>query len=376
MVLESLGLPMFQDISTLAEVTRLTEKLLYFLSKENAEGRYVSFKIKKKDGNLREINAPCASLKIMQRWILQNILYKVRVSQYSIGFIKNGKGSPLVLCAERHKNNLYILKMDLKDFYPSICRAKVYNQFLQLGYNTYAANLITNICILDGKLPQGAVTSPYLASLVCYKMDVRIAAYCNKRDIVYTRYADDLTFSCDNRDELHKIYGMIKKIVEDEGFTLNQKKTQFLTPKGHKKVVGVTINDGMLKASKDLKRSVRAMIHYQIITGDYTKNEQIRGYIAYIDSIEKNYKKKIIKYVTGYCQDTITLFSDAVKAFNANKLFKEIPDMVQKDISSFPKWEDQSDYMEMVMYERESYLAKHGLIESDIEDESNLEMFE
>ncbi|MBK7921393.1 MAG: hypothetical protein IPJ92_04995 [Veillonella sp.] len=58
MVLESLGLPMFQDISTLAEVTRLTEKLLYFLSKENAEGRYVSFKIKKKDGNLREINAP------------------------------------------------------------------------------------------------------------------------------------------------------------------------------------------------------------------------------------------------------------------------------------------------------------------------------
>ena len=187
MVLESLGLPMFQDISTLAEVTRLTEKLLYFLSKENAEGRYVSFKIKKKDGNLREINAPCASLKIMQRWILQNILYKVRVSQYSIGFIKNGKGSPLVLCAERHKNNLYILKMDLKDFYPSICRAKVYNQFLQLGYNTYAANLITNICILDGKLPQGAVTSPYLASLVCYKMDVRIAAYCNKRDIVYIR---------------------------------------------------------------------------------------------------------------------------------------------------------------------------------------------
>ena len=367
---------MFQDISTLAEVTRLTEKLLYFLSKENAEGRYVSFKIKKKDGNLREINAPCASLKIMQRWILQNILYKVRVSQYSIGFIKNGKGSPLVLCAERHKNNLYILKMDLKDFYPSICRAKVYNQFLQLGYNTYAANLITNICILDGKLPQGAVTSPYLASLVCYKMDVRIAAYCNKRDIVYTRYADDLTFSCDNRDELHKIYGMIKKIVEDEGFTLNQKKTQFLTPKGHKKVVGVTINDGMLKASKDLKRSVRAMIHYQIITGDYTKNEQIRGYIAYIDSIEKNYKKKIIKYVTGYCQDTITLFSDAVKAFNANKLFKEIPDMVQKDISSLAKWEDQSDYMEMVMYERESYLAKHGLIESDIEDESNLEMFE
>lgn len=49
------------------------------------------------------------------------------------------------------------------------------------------------------------------------------------------RYADDLTFSCDNRDLLRNIYGMIKKIVEDEGFTVNSKKTQFMTPKIHKK---------------------------------------------------------------------------------------------------------------------------------------------
>ena len=51
-------------------------------------------------------------------------------------------------------------------------------------------------------------------------MDIRIAGYCNKRDITYTRYADDLIFSCDNRDMLRKIYGMIKKIVEDEGFVV------------------------------------------------------------------------------------------------------------------------------------------------------------
>lgn len=361
MVLESLGVPMFCDIESLAEVTRLTEKLIYYLSQEDAEGRYISFEIPKKDGNFREINAPCMSLKTLQRWILNNILYKVRISQYSLGFMRDGKGSPLVQCAERHRNNLYILKMDLKNFYPSICREKVFNQFLQIGYNTYAANLLTNICTLNGSLPQGAVSSPYLANLVSYRMDIRIAGYCNKRDIVYTRYADDLTFSCDNRDLLRNIYGMIKKIVEDEGFTVNSKKTQFMTPKIHKKIVGVTVNDGVIKASKELKRNIRSMIHYEIITGDYSNNEKIRGYIAYIDSIEKNYRKKVIKYIKRYFNDSITLFSDAVDNFNQNKLFSEIPDMKKKKVADFVKFEDKDDYMQMVYEEREHFFHKHGL---------------
>lgn len=361
MVLESLNLPSFSDIETLAEATRLTEKLIYFLTKEDAEGRYKRFYIAKKDGSYREINAPCMSLKMVQKWILQDILYKVRVSEYSFGFIKNSKGSPLVRCAERHRNNLYILKMDLKDFYPSISRNKIFIQFLELGYNTYAANLLTNLCTLEGKLPQGAVTSPYLANLVCYRMDIRIAGYCNKRDITYTRYADDLTFSCDNRDVLRNLYGMIKKIVEDEGFYINQRKTQFLSPKIHKKIVGVTVNDGLLKAPKLFKRSVRSMIHYQIITGDYSCNDKIKGYVAYIDSIEENYRKKVINYISKFLNDPITLFPDAVQKFNANKLFKDIPDMKLHTVLDFVEFSDKDDYMIMVQEERESYLLKMGI---------------
>lgn len=363
MVIESLKLPMFEDIETLAGATRLTEKLIYFLTKENAEGRYIAFTIPKKDGTKREINAPCMSLKILQRWVLQNILYKVRVSQYCIGFAKNGQGSPLVQCAERHKNNLYLLKMDLKDFFPSVKRNKVYNQFLQLGYNTYASNLLTNICTLHGNLPQGAVTSPYLANLVCHKMDIRIAGYCNKRDITYTRYADDLAFSCDNRDVLRNIYGMVKKIVEDEGFKINEKKTKFLTPKVHKEIIGVTVNDGVVKASKEMKKMVRAMIHFEIVSGNYSSNDKIRGYIAYIDSIEKNYRTKIVKYIEKYYDDTITLFPDLVEKFNENKLFKEIPDMKQKYISDFVNLEDEADYYDMIMFEREEFLARHGIVQ-------------
>lgn len=362
MVIESLRLPMLEDIETLSEATRLSEKLVYFLTKENAAGRYTTFCIPKKDGTKRQINAPCRALKVLQRWVLQNILYRVRVSQYSIGFAKNGQGSPLVQCAERHKNNLYILKMDLKDFFPSVKRGRVYNQFLQLGYNTYASNLLANICTLHGSLPQGAVTSPYLANLVCYKMDTRIAGYCNKRDITYTRYADDLMFSCDNRDALRNIFGMIKRIVEDEGFVINEKKTRFLTPKVHKEIIGVTVNDGVVKAPKEMKRMVRAMIHFEIVSGDYSDNDKLRGYIAYIDSIEKNYRTKIIKYVESYFDDTVTLFPDLVKKFNQNKLFKEIPDMKRRKVSDFADYGDEKGYLEMAKREREDFLARHGII--------------
>ena len=360
MVIESLGLPMFDDIETLAKETRLTEKLVYFLTSETAEGRYHKFCIPKKDGTLREINEPCKSLKVLQRWVLENILYKVRISPYSIGFVKDGKGSPLVQCAERHKNNLYIFKMDLRNFYPSVKRGRVFNQFLQLGYNTYASNLLTNICTLNGSLPQGAVTSPYLGNLVCYKLDVRIAGYCNKRDITYTRYADDLIFSCDNRDLLRNIYGIIKKIVEDEGFKINENKTRFLTPKVRKEIIGVTVNEGTIKAPKEMKRMIRAMIHYAIESGDYSNNDKIRGYVAYIDSIEKKYKNKVIKYIEKYLTDTVTLFPELVEKFNQNKLYKELPDMEKHDISYFVDYADEANYYSAVVYEREEFLARHG----------------
>jgi retron-type reverse transcriptase len=360
MVIESLGLPMFENVEMLAEEVRLTKKLVYFLSADDLEGRYRTYYILKKDGTLREINAPCMALKVVQRWVLQEILYKVRISQYSIGFTKNGKGSPLVQCAERHKNNLFILKMDLKDFFPSIKREKIFYQFLKLGYNTYASNLLTNICTVNGKLPQGGVTSAYLANLVCYKMDMRIAGYCNKRDITYTRYADDLVFSSDNRDSLWNIYGMIKKIVESEGFTINEKKTHFQTPKGHKEVIGVTVNDGMVKASKKMKRKVRAMIHNSIVMGDYSNNDIIRGYISYINSLEKNYRRKIIKYIEKYSSTDITLYPELVSKFNENKLYKEISDMKQNYIYRFCKNGEEDDYYEMLEREREKFEGKHN----------------
>ena len=129
----------------------------------------------------------------------------------------------------------------------------------------------------------------------------------------------------------------------------------------HKEVIGVTVNDGVIKAPKEMKRMVRAMIHYEIVTGDYSDNEKIRGYIAYIDSLEKNYRNKIIKYIEKYLDHTITLFPALVQEFNQNKLYNQIPDMKQHDISCFVDYEDEADYYSMVVNEREEYLSRHGI---------------
>ena len=97
-VIESLGLPMLTCFDDLVKEVSLSEKLVYWLTKRDAEGRYKTFFIKKKDGNKRKINAPSLALKIVQRWILENILYKIKTSQYSYGFKRDiRKGSPLVL---------------------------------------------------------------------------------------------------------------------------------------------------------------------------------------------------------------------------------------------------------------------------------------
>lgn len=218
-IIDSLNLPMLTCFDDIVQEVRLSGKLVYWLTKEEADRKYKTFFIDKKDGSKREINAPSMAVKLFQRWILENILYHIKSSKYSYGFEKGKrKGSPLVHCAEKHKNNLYVLKMDLKNFYPSIKREKVFYQFTNIGYNKEVSNLLTNACVYHGRLPQGAVTSAYMANLICRKMDNRIAGYCNKRNIMYTRYADDMTFSSDDRDLLRNSYGTISKIIKREGF--------------------------------------------------------------------------------------------------------------------------------------------------------------
>lgn len=370
-VIDSLGLPMMTCFDDFAKYLRLSPNLVYWLTSDSLK-RYRIFNISKRDGSSRKISAPVYSLKTVQRWVLNNILYKIKVSPYSYGFSKDGKGSPLVLCAERHKNNLYILKLDIKNFYPSVRREKVYHEFTNIGYNSMVANLLTNICVHEDALPQGAVTSAYLANIICRNLDFRIAGYCNRRDIAFTRYADDMTFSSDNRMVLKSIYGTIKKILASEGFELNENKTIFLSPRCRKRVLGITVNDNYIRAPKEMKRDVRAMIYNSFLTKDYSSNYKIKGYISYINSIESNYTEKVKMYIRRLYDCDYTVIKDLVDVFNCNKLFPDLPDMKVRKIEELidTKAIDKNEALSSIHIKYADFLTSRGIIieKSEVND--------
>ncbi|PEE69007.1 retron St85 family RNA-directed DNA polymerase [Bacillus thuringiensis] len=344
-ILNALNLPNIRDLETFSNSIGVSQRLIQLLA-NSAHVYYNNFSIPKKNGTQREINTPTYSLKLVQRWILKEILEKIDVSEESMAF-KKGLGNSIKKNAEIHKYSVYLLQLDIKDFFISIKKEKVFYLFRDLGYNIVVSNLLANICTYNGFLPQGGVCSPYISNLICYKLDKRLKGLCAKRDILYTRYADDLTFSCDNKETLKKVRNIIEDIIKNEGFEINPLKTRFLSPSSHKKVTGITVNDNRIKASKKLKKKVRSMIHHSFVSADYSSNDQIRGYVSFIDSIEEGYKDKICEYIDRLANDKdYKYFEDIVVAFNNNKIFKELADMPFEDLS----FNDPDDPDDLVTY--------------------------
>lgn len=328
-ILKTLDVPIINTSKHLCEILSITKQSLFFLTYKK-DSCYSVKKIHKKDGTERLLHVPNLYLKVVQRWILKEILEKICVSKQAVAFVPKKNG--LKDNAERHKEKLFILEMDITNFFGSIKKKQIYRLFSSIGYNNNVANILAELCTYNDELPQGAVTSPYLANLICFHMDSRINGYCSRRDIVYTRYADDLAFSSDNRTFLNKTEKFIKYIVEDEGFLINDKKTRYLSNYVKKTITGITINNNSIHVDKNLKKCLRAQIFQSIKTRNYMDNDIIRGKIAFINSIEDGFKDNVIKYIQHISKKTYFINDPKiVDAYNKNKLYPILPDMKLDD---------------------------------------------
>lgn len=293
-----LKLPQIDTLDDLAYFLLFTKDQLHDFNYRKNE-HYVSFLIPKKNSNeKRIINAPKKRLKMAQKLILKEILEKVPCSNASTAFIKGENG--LLKNALIHKENLFLLKMDFKDFFQNIKELKIISIFSELGYNPYIAAQLAKLCTYSRRLPQGGICSPYLSNLACYEFDKDILNYCDERNIAYTRYADDLLFSANDLDLLKTlksdIFIFIKKYRTSSFYIdINHKKTKLIKNNAHKKVTGITINDQKIKASKKLKNEIRQNIRYNLIHNKF--DQKLIGKIAYVISIENSeYKSKIFQY--------------------------------------------------------------------------------
>ena len=197
-IINSLGFPKIDNINDLSKHIRLSTRLLYCLSMQT-EFYYKSHEILKKDKTPRKVYCPSYTLYIVQKWILKNILNKVQPTQRAMAF-RTGNKYGCKENAKYHIGTLYGLSIDLKDFFPSIKVDKIFTVFHDLGYINLSSTILTNLCSLNNELPQGGVCSPALSNLVCRSLDFRLIGLCEKRAVRYTRYADDMYFSCDNKD--------------------------------------------------------------------------------------------------------------------------------------------------------------------------------
>ena len=156
MILEALDLPKIYDLNSFGRKIGLSNTILYLLS-QKTERFYTQIKIPKKKSGIRQISIPSISMKIVQKWILINIIEKIPISNYAMAFRKGSKYG-IKTNAELHMYNECIIRIDLKDFFNSIKRENVFYLFKSIEYNNLISNILTNICTLEGYLPQGAIT--------------------------------------------------------------------------------------------------------------------------------------------------------------------------------------------------------------------------
>lgn len=295
--LNMLGLPVIQTLDDFSVVTHISKYTIYQLS--NLSNKYYkTYEIPKKTGGKRTICQPSKKLKGLQSWILVNILNKIQVSHSCKGF---RKGSSTLDNAVPHIGANTILTLDLKDFFPTVTSKQVFNIFRTLGYNDLIATVFTNICTFEQKLPQGSPCSPMLANLSAWTLDLRIQGFVGKRGISYTRYADDLSFSGLNPSKVVKIIPMIKKIITEENFTVNHKKTRVASSARAKIVTGLIVNDDSVGIGKQKFKQLRSKIHHLTLPKEQ-KNEKlfnhVSGWLSYLNSVDKEKLKKTEKYIS------------------------------------------------------------------------------
>lgn len=245
------------------EIHLLTSRHLYFLS-ISKNTRYKTFYLRKKNGKQRIINSPDKLLKRVQNLI--NILLQIIFENFSHnccnGFLI---GKDIVRNALPHVNKRYVLNIDLKDFFPSINFRRIKtvvelppfnlkNQREEIGF------LISNISTYENFLPQGAPTSPILSNIVTQTLDSKIYKVCFHKKIKYSRYADDLTFSCNNNILNDKFLLAIGKIIKEENFVVNEEKTRIRSSMDRQEVTGLVVNTKVNVKRKYLQK-VRAMLN-------------------------------------------------------------------------------------------------------------------
>jgi retron-type reverse transcriptase len=336
------ALKKLHNAKTIADVASIlgfrAKKLAYILYAQPDSLKYREFDIPKKSGGVRRIAAPQGGLKLLQRRLadlLQDCLDEINknaagdsakpFSQISHGF---KRGLSIRTNAKKHRNQRYLFNVDLTDFFGSINFGRVRGFFIKdkrFHLNPKVATIFAQIACFKQSLPQGSPCSPVISNLIGNILDTHLVRLAARTGCIYTRYADDLTFSTNKRyfprsiaiqsDDDNHIWMAgpeLLRLVNHSGFEINQKKTRMQYRDSRQEVTGLVVNK-KVNIRREYRHSVRAMAHRLFTKGSfllptYQKDEngdyslamkpgslnQLHGRLGFIDSIDRSNLEKIL----------------------------------------------------------------------------------
>ncbi|MBR8404766.1 reverse transcriptase family protein [Burkholderia cenocepacia] len=227
---------------------------------------YTYVAVDKRSGGCRLVEIPKGRLREAQRRILRGLLDRIAPHGAVHGF---RKGHGIVSFATPHADRDVVVRFDLADFFVSVRAARVHALFATLGYPAEVARILTGLCTnrvpsarllapdlrdrfdwigrqryRERHLPQGAPTSPALANLCAFRLDLRLAALARSVDATYTRYADDLAFSGGGAlaRDVARLQVRVAAIALEEGFALQLRKTRVMRRGTRQQLAGVVVN--------------------------------------------------------------------------------------------------------------------------------------
>ncbi|MFO0822090.1 MAG: reverse transcriptase family protein [Gemmataceae bacterium] len=330
--LQKNGLPVLTNLAQLRQLLDIksSNQLGFFLlASDKKDGPYTTHTIPKRDGSDRKC-APKKQLKWVQRQILKHILSKVPPHPAAHGFVNERS---TVTNATPHVGAELVVKFDLKEFFPTVHYFRVIGLFASMGYpvgnclfgtedrSNQIAPVLARLCCYtpDPKkwgtavLPQGAPTSPAISNLMCRRLDSRLAGLAEANQGVYTRYADDLTFSFKQAEGLNlgRFRWWVDQVCHQEGFTINQDKFRVIRDSQRQVVTGIVVNE-KLQVPRELRRELRAILHniektsveeqakrhpkFQGNAGAF--KQYLRGIAAYLNMVQPEHDAALLKRVT------------------------------------------------------------------------------
>lgn len=274
------------------------KKLTYILYIRGVENCYTTFSVPKRLGGERQISAPIDELKDIQRKMAK-LLQQDKTERQSrndrLPVISHGfePGKSILTNARIHRNKRYVLNLDLEDFFGSIHFGRVLGYFKKnkaFEVSHEVATAMAQLCCYQGKLPQGAPTSPVVANLVSEILDYRLLKVARKYHLDYTRYADDLSFSTNDSkflDNYDAFYREIDSEIKRAGYSINAKKIRLQYRDSRQTVTGLTVNK-IINVDRRYYKETRAMAHQLYETGSFQINgvpstlAQLEGRFAFI----------------------------------------------------------------------------------------------